>query len=140
VRVQFEGEFDEVAGDESLLRQALLNLARNAAEACAGAAGGGRVLLKGEVARAETSGVQRLRVLDNGPGISPEAASRLFRPFFTTKANGTGLGLAVVQKIVVQHGGQVEAENLPEGGAAFIVTLPLCRQTREAVESEEDAI
>jgi signal transduction histidine kinase len=64
---------------------------------------------------------------------------KLFRPFFTTKPNGTGLGLAVVQKIVLQHGGQIEANNRPEGGAAFTVTLPLNRQTPEAVELRQDA-
>ena len=127
VRLRFEGQFGSVAGDEGLLRQALLNLARNAAEACVGATNGGRVLLRGEIKNADSSPLQRITVFDNGPGIPPGALRKLFRPFFTTKANGTGLGLAVVQKIVVQHGGQVEAHNRPEGGAAFIVTLPLNR-------------
>ena len=139
VRVRCEGKFDEVAGDESLLRQAVLNLARNAAEACADVPGGGSVILRGETA-GERSGTQRLMILDNGPGLPAEALPKLFLPFFTTKSTGTGLGLAVVQKIVVQHGGRVEAENRPEGGAAFIVTLPLCCGTREAVESKQDAI
>lgn len=140
VQVRAEGNFEEVNGDESLLRQAILNLARNAAEACLDSPGGGCVILRGEVARSEGPGVQRLVILDNGPGIAPDAASKLFLPFFTTKATGTGLGLAVVQKIIVQHGGRVEAESRPEGGAAFIVTLPLCRETPEAVESKQDAI
>jgi len=78
--------------------------------------------------------LQRIVILDNGPGIEAAALSKLFRPFYTTKADGTGLGLAVVQKIIVQHGGQVEARNRPEGGAAFMVTLPLCRAVPEAVE------
>jgi len=62
---------------------------------------------------------------------------KLFRPFFTTKASGTGLGLAVVQKIIVQHGGQVRARNRTEGGAAFIVTLPMSSEVPEAVESKQ---
>ena len=140
VKMCYEGNFDEVAGDESLLRQAILNLARNAAEACANAPGGGRVILRGETAGEERARTQRLIILDNGPGISPETAPKLFVPFFTTKSTGTGLGLAVVQKIIVQHGGRVDAQNRSEGGAAFIVTLPLCRETREAVESKQDAI
>src|SRR5690348_9932982 len=140
VQVRCEGSFDEVAGDESLLRQAIPNLARTAAEACADAPGGGRVILRGEMAGEERTRTQRLVILDNGPGIPPEAAPKLFVPFFTTKSTGTGLGLAVVQKIIVQHGGRVDVENRPEGGAAFIVTLPLCRETREAVESNQDAI
>jgi PAS domain S-box-containing protein len=140
IRIRCEGPFGEVAGDEGFLRQALLNLARNAAEACASAANGGRVLLRGEIVRGEESGFQRITVFDNGPGIAKEALPKLFRPFFTTKANGTGLGLAVVQKIIVQHGGQVEARNRAEGGAAFIVTLPTCGSVAEAVESKQESI
>jgi len=140
VRIRCEGPFGEVAGDEGFLRQALLNLARNAAEACASAENGGRVILRGEIVRGEESGFQRIKVYDNGPGIAKEALAKLFRPFFTTKANGTGLGLAVVQKIIVQHGGQVEARNREEGGAAFIVTLPTCRSVAEAVESKQESI
>ncbi len=140
VQLRFEGEFGNVPGDEGLLRQALLNLARNAAEACAGTAAGGQVLLKGEFVRAEGGGSQRITILDNGPGIEAAALSKLFRPFYTTKADGTGLGLAVVQKIIVQHGGRVEVRNRPEGGAAFTVTLPLCGSAVEAVELKENSI
>jgi PAS domain S-box-containing protein len=140
IRIRHEGPLGSVAGDEGLLRQAILNLARNAAEACADAVNGGRVLLRGEIVRGDENGYQRITIFDNGPGIPPAAMAKLFRPFFTTKANGTGLGLAVVQKIIVQHGGQVEARNRPEGGAAFIVTLPTCRSVAEAVESKQDAI
>jgi PAS domain S-box-containing protein len=139
IRIRHEGPLGSVAGDEGLLRQALLNLARNAAEACADAANGGRVLLRGEIG-GDNNAFQRITIFDNGPGIPPAVVAKLFRPFFTTKANGTGLGLAVVQKIIVQHGGQVEARNRPEGGAAFIVTLPVCRSVPEAVESKQDAI
>ncbi|MGB2592905.1 MAG: ATP-binding protein [Candidatus Acidiferrum sp.] len=140
VRIRFEGPLGNVAGDEGLLRQALLNLARNAAEASVGAANGGRVLLRGEVVRNDENGIQKITVFDNGAGIAPATLPKLFRPFFTTKAKGTGLGLAVVQKIIVQHGGKVEARNRPEGGAAFIVTLPVCRSAPEAVELKKDSI
>jgi PAS domain S-box-containing protein len=140
IRIRCEGPFGSVAGDEGLLRQALLNLARNATEACVSAANGGRVLLRGEIVKHEDTGFQRITIFDNGPGIPGTVLPKLFRPFFTTKANGTGLGLAVVQKIIVQHGGQVEARNRPEGGAAFILTLPVCRNVPEAVESKQDTI
>ena len=140
VQVRSEGVFGNVPGDEGLLRQALLNLVRNAAEACADNATGGQVLLKGEFVRAVDGSSQRIAILDNGPGIENVALSKLFRPFYTTKADGTGLGLAVVQKIIVQHGGQVEACNRPEGGAAFIVTLPLCGSAPEAVELKKTSI
>jgi PAS domain S-box-containing protein len=140
VQLRSEGVFGSVPGDEGLLRQALLNLARNAAEACAGTVAGGQVLLKGELIRSEGSGSQRIMILDNGSGIEEAALSKLFRPFYTTKADGTGLGLAVVQKVIVQHGGRVEARNRPEGGAAFIVTLPLCVSAAEAVELKKNSI
>jgi signal transduction histidine kinase len=140
VRIRFEGPMGSVAGDEGLLRQALLNLARNAAEASIVAANGGRVILRGEVVRHEETYTQRITIFDNGAGIAPANLPKLFRPFFTTKAKGTGLGLAVVQKIIVQHGGRVEARNRTEGGAAFIVTLPACRSVPEAVELKKDSI
>src|SRR5713226_9098304 len=140
VRVWCEGTFEEAGGDEGLLRQALLNLARNAAEACAITEGGGRVVVRGEIVQGEEARFQRISVSDNGPGIPADVLAKLFRPFFTTKARGTGLGLAVVQKIIVQHGGQVEVRNRPEGGAEFIVTLPLPRRVPEAVESKQTSI
>jgi PAS domain S-box-containing protein len=140
VTVRSEGDFGPVAGDESLLRQVLLNLARNAIEACANS-NSGQVVIRGEVIRGAETGFQRITISDNGPGITPEALPNLFHPFFTTKPQGTGLGLAVVQKIVVQHGGQVEARNHPTAGAVFIVTLPECpSQTPEAVDLKKHAM
>src|SRR5579864_4772588 len=134
VSVGAQGWFASVVGDEGLLRQALLNLARNAAESCDAAAGGGKVMVKGEVLYGEESALQRITILDNGAGIAEGSLGKLFRPFYTTKAHGTGLGLAVVQKIIVQHGGQVEARNRAEGGAAFMVTLPVTAGEGKAVE------
>lgn len=139
VRLRFEGPFGEVAGDESFLRQAFLNLTRNAAEACFAAPNGGKVLIRSENLKREGLGYQRITIFDNGTGIARDVLPKLFRPFFTTKPNGTGLGLAVVQKIILQHGGQVEARNRDEGGAAFIVTLPLSRRTPEGVELKQGA-
>ena len=140
VKIQWEGTFGDAGGDEGLLRQALLNLTRNAAEACSLTAGGGRVAVCGEIVHGEEAGFQRISVTDNGPGIPANVLPKLFRPFFTTKAKGTGLGLAVVQKIVVQHGGKVQVRNRPGGGAEFIVTLPIPRSVPEAVESKQTGI
>jgi PAS domain S-box-containing protein len=140
VKIRWAGTFGDAGGDEGLLRQALLNLARNAAEACEQTAAGGRVVVRGDIVHGEGAGFQRISVTDNGPGIPVNILPKLFRPFFTTKAAGTGLGLAVVQKIIVQHGGQVEVRNQSEGGAEFIVTLPLPRSVPEAVESKQDSI
>src|SRR5258708_4740748 len=140
VKIRWEGTFGEAEGDEGLLSQALLNLARNAAQAVAISEGGGQVVVNGDTVHGENVEFQRISVADNGPGIPANVLPKLFRPFFTTKAKGTGLGLAVVQKIVVQHGGQVQVRNRPEGGAEFIVTLPMPRAVPEAVESKQVSI
>jgi len=140
VAVRAEGDFGIVAGDEGLLRQVILNLARNGAEACEGRTDG-RVIVRGEIVPGGDSRAQRVTVQDNGSGISADAMPNLFHPFFTTKARGTGLGLAVVQKIILQHGGLIEARNHPSGGAVFIVTLPARRaQASAAVELKKDVI
>lgn len=123
-----EGEFPSVTGDESLLRQALLNLVRNAAESvCEFRREGtpaGHVVIRGERTESAGAGMVRVVVADDGPGIPEDVLPKLFLPFYTTKPDGTGLGLAVVQKIAVNHGGGAEARNLPAGGAEFILTLP----------------
>jgi two-component system, NtrC family, nitrogen regulation sensor histidine kinase GlnL len=128
VSISVAGDFESIAGDEGLLRQALLNLTRNAAEAVSGQPFGGRVELHGAIEHGAGGELQRITIADNGPGIAADDLSRIFVPFYTTKTNGTGLGLAIVQKIIVQHGGSVEVRNQPQGGAEFIVYLPLSRQ------------
>jgi len=140
VEIKLEGEFAEATGDADLLRQALRNLIRNAAEAVGEGAGPRRVLVHGVIDESPGHAAQRIIVTDNGAGIAPEDLPRVFLPFFTTKADGTGLGLAVVQKIALQHGGGVEARNLPEGGAEFMFWLPLRRERTQAVESAADSI
>ena len=143
VSISAGGKFDSIAGDEGLLRQALLNLTRNAAEAAAGQPFGGRVEVHGALEHAPGGELQRITIADNGPGIAPDDLSRIFVPFYTTKTNGTGLGLAIVQKIIVQHGGSIEVRNQPQGGAEFIVSLPLSRQdtiTGRAVDSQAAGI
>jgi two-component system nitrogen regulation sensor histidine kinase GlnL len=135
VSITCEGEFGDVSGDDALLRQALLNLARNAAEAAADNPGGGQVILRGEMEQSGPTQGQRISIADNGPGIPAEALTKIFMPFYTTKTNGTGLGLAVVQKIVVQHGGSIEARNQSQGGAEFIVWLPFVRETARKIDS-----
>ncbi len=118
--VTVRGRFGVVEGDEVLLRQAFSNLCRNALEACVGVPP--RIVVEGV---ADAGGMLRVSVSDNGPGVDPAVATRMFRPFFTTKARGTGLGLALVQKIIVTHNGRVTAANAVDGGACLTVALPL---------------
>ncbi|MBI5330266.1 MAG: PAS domain-containing protein [Betaproteobacteria bacterium] len=107
-----------VAGDPSLLRQVLVNLIKNAHEAVAE----GEVRIR--VATRLEEGQVALCVEDNGPGFPDELMGRLFEPYATTKAKGTGLGLPVVKKIIEEHHGNIAVCNLEAGGAQVCVSLP----------------
>ncbi len=121
--VRVTGIFDVVPGDEVLLRQAMSNLCRNALEACSEANVPPLIGIHGAIDR--TQRAQVMTVTDNGTGVTANVTARMFRPFFTTKKTGIGLGLALVQKIIVTHNGRVTAANGAEGGAQITVTLPL---------------
>jgi PAS domain S-box-containing protein len=121
--VAVRGEFGTVDGDEVLLRQAFSNLCRNALEACSEAHVPPHVVVEGTIDRGQHQ--QRVTITDNGPGIESSSADQVFRPFFTTKAQGIGLGLALVQKVIVTHNGRIAVEPRPGVGAKFVVTLPL---------------
>lgn len=103
--------------DEAQLRQAILNLVRNAAEAMKG---GGTLALR--VQRGD--GEQRVIVDDEGIGIPPELRDTLFDPFVTTKRQGTGLGLSITRDIVLSHGGRITAEPRSPRGTRFVIALP----------------
>ena len=62
---------------------------------------------------------------DTGSGIPPENLDRIFEPYFTTKEDGTGLGLALARRIILEHRGSIRAENAPGGGARFVIGLPI---------------
>ncbi len=103
----------KLRGDPGRLRQLLHNLLKNALEAAAG--GDGRLeLITSTVDDGHFRGVQ-LQVRDYGPGFSEEVLAHLFEPYVTTKSRGTGLGMAIVKKIVEEHSGQIGAENLADG-------------------------
>ncbi|MBS2030293.1 MAG: HAMP domain-containing protein [Deltaproteobacteria bacterium] len=108
--------------DEGQLRQALLNLVRNAREAMEGKPGTLRVETSQRGERVE------IAVQDNGPGVSAEDLARIFDPFFSTKQRGTGLGLAVTQQIIREHGGEISCTSTPGLGTRFIVSLPRAEQ------------
>ena len=120
--VTVRGEFGAIEGDEVLLRQAFSNLLRNAVEACTAASVAPVVVIASDLDRQQQ--VSRITVDDNGPGIDPAARDRIFRPFFTTRRSGTGLGLALVQKIIVFHNGRIVAGDSPLGGASLQISLP----------------
>lgn len=103
--------------DRGQVRQLVVNLVLNAFQAV-GPAGSVTVGL------AASSEELQLRVDDSGPGLSPEVQRRLFEPLFTTRANGTGLGLALCRRIVEKHGGTISAANRAGGGASFRATFP----------------
>jgi len=121
--VAVRGDFGIVDGDEVLLRQAFSNLLRNALEACITAHATPDIAILAETDVAQK--LQRIAVNDNGGGIPVQLRERIFRPFFTSKRNGTGLGLALVQKIIVFHNGRIVATASPSGGASLQITLPI---------------
>jgi two-component system, NtrC family, sensor kinase len=111
----------DVAADEAQVRQALINLVRNAREAITAAA----VRRIDISVREAVPGRIAVAIRDSGPGIDAANLGKIFDPFFTTKKRGTGLGLALVQQIVVDHGGQIEVASAPGTGTTFMITLPV---------------
>lgn len=119
------GDLPSFRGDRMLLRQVILNLLLNACDALPA---GGEIRVKAALEGEYERGAPReiaLSVTDNGVGISPEISTRIFDPFVTGKPDGTGLGLALVKKIVVMHGGRVEARSKPGKGTRFAIYIPL---------------
>jgi nitrogen fixation/metabolism regulation signal transduction histidine kinase len=123
VRVSCATEPIRVRMDPMMLKRGVDNILRNAIQAAyeASPSGGGRVLVRGYA----SEGTGFIEVRDNGPGIAKENWERAFDPYYTTKTEGTGLGLAIVKKVVLEHGGEVRLDRGPEGGARFVIELPL---------------
>jgi two-component system sensor kinase FixL len=126
LRIDLVDTLPAVTGNGSHLQQVVLNLVRNAFEALHERPPGSRqVTLATGVATGD--GVE-IRVEDNGPGIDPAIAGRLFDPFSTTKPTGTGLGLAMCRTIVQSHGGKIAATRLDPQGTRFVVQLPIAEE------------
>jgi len=118
ISTQVDDSLPRVMADPVRLTQALLNLVINAIQAVERQ---GRV----EVSAVMAESMVCVAVSDNGPGIPPEKLASIFDPYFTTKAEGSGLGLWIAQQIVTAHGGSLQAQNGSAGGAALTMRLPL---------------
>jgi signal transduction histidine kinase len=117
IRLELCKDLPMVRADPSLMKQVFLNLIKNAAEACGSE---GKVVIKTE----KNPLFVKVSFADDGPGIPPEYLNRIFEPFFTTKSTGMGVGLAISQRIVQAHSGQIEASNLSPKGTEFSILLP----------------
>jgi PAS domain S-box-containing protein len=116
-------DLPEVCGDPVQLQQVLLNLLMNSVDAMTATSA---PVHRVEVASARFDiGQLQVSVWDSGSGLTPEVMAHIFEPFVTTKPNGLGMGLVISRSIIAAHGGQLWAENHPDGGALFRFTLPI---------------
>ena len=109
----------ELMVDGGQLEQAMLNLLKNASEATSAVAAPA-VTVSARLAR---GGRLRIEVADNGPGVAPELAAAIFTPFFSTRKNGSGIGLAMVRQLVHANGGTVRYARGASAGARFVITF-----------------
>jgi signal transduction histidine kinase len=121
IALQVQPSLPRVMADPVRLTQALLNLVINALQAVERK---GRIEVIGAVADGQVA----VAVRDNGPGIPPDMLASVFDPYYTTKSEGSGLGLWIAQQIVTAHGGTLQARNGPSGGAVLTMRLPLRRE------------
>jgi len=111
-----------ILADRSYLNQIFRNLILNAAEASQGAC---TLTISADLVKMPDSLYCRIRVHDDGPGIPDEILPKIFAPYFTTKEQGTGLGLVIVEHAVTSHGGTIHVESKLGSGTAFIIDLPM---------------
>jgi len=128
-RLDLDPQLNRIDADRGRVRQILNNLLTNAMEALTGS-WPARVEIVTRSQGGEEAPYAVITVSDNGPGFQRELLGRVFDPYVTSKPRGTGLGLAIVKKIVEEHGGRIEADNRPEGGARVRIILPLSDATR----------
>jgi signal transduction histidine kinase/integral membrane sensor domain MASE1 len=121
ITVELDPDLSPLRADRVQLQQVVLNLLMNAMEAMSALPASGRnVIIHSERL---PDGGGHVSVADTGPGIAPDAVARIFEPFYTTKADGMGMGLSITRSIIEAHGGRVWADNSPTGGAIFHFTL-----------------
>jgi nitrogen fixation/metabolism regulation signal transduction histidine kinase len=122
ITTELADDLGPILGDATQLRQIIHNLLRNAEDALEGR-DGARIVIRTQ----QDNRHARLSLADNGPGFPVDLLPRIFEPYVTTKARGTGLGLPIVKKIVDEHQGSIEISNAPEGGARIDIRLPLVK-------------
>jgi signal transduction histidine kinase len=129
VRLQIVSPFEirEVQGDFGEYQQVVLNLLSNGIQAMSAGRASDTAAIDVDVGNTENDMV-RIRVRDRGAGISEDHAALLFEPFYTTKSDGMGMGLAICRRIVESYGGNIRAFNHSEGGAVFEIELPACKK------------
>ncbi len=120
IEMRTDAPLPRLSADSVQLTQALLNILINALQAVDH---NGRVSVR--VAPPDLSGVLSIEVADTGPGVPPEKLETIFEPYFTTKPDGSGLGLWIAHQIAAGHGGDIRAGNASGGGAVFTLRLPL---------------
>jgi len=122
-----------IEADIGRVRQILHNLIRNSIEALENSDHEGRIEVRLSKTEVQETEIAEIVVEDNGPGFKTGSVSQVFDPYVTTKPKGTGLGLAIVKKLVEEHGGTIDAENLDAGGAVIRIQLPVNEAAREAM-------
>jgi signal transduction histidine kinase/HAMP domain-containing protein len=120
IRTELAEELPKVMADRIQLQQVFMNLMLNGIDAMKGTADGGELTIKSEIG----DGQLLISVSDTGVGLPPEQADQIFKAFFTTKDNGTGMGLPISRSIIESHGGCLWATAVPGSGATFRFTLP----------------
>jgi signal transduction histidine kinase len=126
IRTRFAGDVLHVLSDRVQLQQVVLNLVMNGIEAMSGVEDRSRELII--TTRNIDADQVQVSVADSGPGLEPKAASRIFDPFYTTKASGMGMGLSICRSILQNHGGRLWATANDGPGASFHFTLPKCHE------------
>ncbi|HTD30442.1 MAG TPA: ATP-binding protein [Steroidobacteraceae bacterium] len=131
IRLELDAQIESIEADRGRVRQILNNLVTNALEALDGV-GAPKLEITTKLESSADAEYAAVSVCDNGPGFQRELLGRVFDPYVTSKPKGTGLGLAIVKKIIEEHGGRIDADNRPEGGARVRVVLPVKDSTRSA--------
>ena len=133
VSTDFDGDLGSVQSDGGLLRRVFTNLLTNAVQAMPD---GGFIIVEGSA----VNGMAKVSVSDTGPGISKENQEKIFQPLFTTKAKGTGLGLAVCRRLVEAHGGEINFSTKEGVGTTFNVAIPLRQGGEQAQAAAETSV